>query len=75
MVVRFYAKLHHDMGLTESAPANFVPAAAVIRWERALSIMTGRKGFVDGFSVLYTKAQYHFGRVYKTVGPEDNKGK
>ena len=38
------------------APANFVPAAAVRRWERALSIMTGRKAFVDGQKVLKTKA-------------------
>ena len=30
----------------EEAPANFVPAAAVIRRERALSGMIGRKGFV-----------------------------
>ncbi len=32
----------------EEAPANYVPAAAVIRRERALSGMTGRKGRVDG---------------------------
>ena len=33
----------------EEAPANYVPAAAVIRRERALSGMTGRKGRVGGF--------------------------
>ena len=36
--------------LTEKAPANYVPAAAVIRKGRALSGMTGRKGCVGGFS-------------------------
>ena len=33
----------------EKAPANYVPAAAVIRREQALSGMTGRKGSVGGF--------------------------
>ena len=33
---------------TEEAPANSVPAAAVIRRERALSGIIGRKGCVDG---------------------------
>ena len=32
----------------EEAPANFVPAAAVIREGRALSRIIGRKGFVGG---------------------------
>ena len=35
--------------IREEAPANFVPAAAVIRGERALSGMIGRKGFVGGY--------------------------
>lgn len=38
-------------GLTvplKKAPANFVPAAAVIRRERALFGITGRKGRVGG---------------------------
>ena len=34
--------------LLEEAPANYVPAAAVIRRGRALSGMTGRKGCVGG---------------------------
>ena len=34
----------------EEAPANYVPAAAVIRRERALSGMTGRKGRVGGMA-------------------------
>ncbi len=33
---------------TEEAPANSVPAAAVIRGERALFGITGRKGHVGG---------------------------
>ena len=36
----------------KKAPANYVPAAAVIRRERALSGMTGRKGRVGGFVSL-----------------------
>ncbi len=32
----------------EKAPANYVPAAAVIRREQALSGFTGRKGRVGG---------------------------
>jgi len=32
----------------KEAPANFVPAAAVIRGGRALFGMIGRKGFVGG---------------------------
>jgi hypothetical protein len=32
----------------EEAPANFVPAAAVIRRVQALFGITGRKGFVGG---------------------------
>ena len=34
--------------LEEEAPANYVPAAAVIRRGRALSGMIGRKGRVGG---------------------------
>ena len=35
--------------LEEEAPANYVPAAAVIRRGLALSGITGRKGYVGGF--------------------------
>ena len=35
---------------TEEAPANYVPAAAVIRRVRALSGIIGRKGLVGGLS-------------------------
>ncbi len=41
----------NDLGLTvpaEEVPANSVPAAAVIRGERALFGFTGRKGHVGG---------------------------
>ena len=34
---------------TEKAPANFVPAAAVIRRVQALFGITGRKGHVGGY--------------------------
>ncbi len=33
----------------EQAPANYVPAAAVIRWGQALSGFTGYKGRAGGF--------------------------
>ena len=35
--------------VTEEAPANYVPAAAVTRRERALSGFIGRKELVGGF--------------------------
>ncbi len=38
--------------LEEEAPANYVPAAAVIRRGRALSGITGRKGRVGGLISL-----------------------
>ena len=41
----------------EEAPANYVPAAAVIRRERALSGITGRKGRVGGASSRLSKAE------------------
>ena len=39
--------------IKEEAPANLVPAAAVIRRGQALSRMIGRKGYVDG--IVYLK--------------------
>ena len=36
----------------KKAPANYVPAAAVIRRGQALSGFTGCKGSVDGFASL-----------------------
>ena len=40
---------------SEEAPANFVPAAAVIRRVRALFGITGRKECVDGVLSLLLK--------------------
>ncbi len=40
---------------SEQAPANFVPAAAVIRRVRALFEITGREGCVDGMLSLLLK--------------------
>ena len=42
---------------TEEAPANSVPAAAVIRGVRALSGIIGRKEFVGGMLSLVLKAE------------------
>ena len=41
----------------EKAPANYVPAAAVIRRERALSGFIGRKGCVGGLLSLRLKPE------------------
>ena len=51
---------------TEEAPANSVPAAAVIRRVRALSGIIGRKAFVGGMTslVLNSGAQPRFGTGY-----------
>ena len=51
---------------TEEAPANSVPAAAVIRRVRALSGIIGRKEFVGGLLslVLNADAQHLFGTGY-----------
>jgi len=39
----------------EEVPANFVPAAAVIRKEQALFGMIGRKEFVDCIWMFFVK--------------------
>ena len=51
---------------TEEAPANSVPAAAVIRRVQALSGIIGRKEFVGGLLslVLKPEAQLRFGTGY-----------
>lgn len=51
---------------TEEAPANSVPAAAVIRRVQALSGIIGRKEFVGGMlsPVLKPEAQLRFGTGY-----------
>ena len=38
--------------LEEEAPANYVPAAAVLRRGQELSVFTGCKGSVDGVASL-----------------------
>lgn len=40
----------------KEVPANFVPAAAVIRKVRALFIVIGRKGYVGGAANLVRNA-------------------
>jgi hypothetical protein len=40
----------------KEVPANFVPAAAVIRKVRALFIVIGRKGYVGGAANLVINA-------------------
>ena len=47
----------------EKAPANYVPAAAVIRRARALSGIIGRKGLVGGWSRLVVKSSGSAGGV------------
>jgi len=43
--------------ITEKVPTNFVPAVAVRRGGRALFIIIGRKGQVDGIVELNMKGQ------------------
>ncbi len=56
--------------LEEEAPANYVPAAAVIRGVQALSGIIGRKEFVGGMLslVLNAEAQLQFGTGYWQTG-------
>ena len=59
------AKLGNEFGLTvpcQKAPANYVPAAAVIHRERALSGFIGRKACVGGLLSMELKpgAQLQF---------------
>ena len=54
------AIIGNDNGVTvlrQKAPANYVPAAAVIRRERALSGFIGCKGCVGGFIGLWFKPE------------------
>ena len=63
MIVKLYCKernliIGNDDKLTvpyQKAPANYVPAAAVIRRGRALSGFIGRKGCVGGLLSLKLK--------------------
>ena len=53
VVNRFHRRRRGDLTVSgEEAPANYVPAAAVIRRARALSGIIGRKELVGGLSRL-----------------------
>jgi hypothetical protein len=52
-------RIGNDFSVTvpcQKAPANYVPAAAVIRRERALSGFIGRKACVGGLLSIRSKA-------------------
>ena len=54
------ARIGNDLSLTvpyQKAPANYVPAAAVIRRERALSGFIGRKASAAGLLSLKLKPE------------------
>ena len=51
----------------EAAAANYVPAAAVIRRQRALFGVTGRKGCVGGCSKFGVKSPGLTGRVRRIL--------
>ena len=53
------ARIGNDLSVTvpcQKAPANYVPAAAVIRREQALSGFIGRKGCVGGLLSMRLKS-------------------
>ena len=53
-------RLGNELSVTvpyQKAPANYVPAAAVIRRERALSGFIGRKGCVGGLLSIKLKPE------------------
>ncbi len=54
----------------EEAPANYVPAAAVIRRERALSGITGCKGSVGGDASWVLNLPAHLVVALKTAALE-----
>ena len=52
------ARIGNDLSVTvpcQKAPANYVPAAAVLRREQALSGFIGRKGCVGGLLSMRLK--------------------
>ena len=61
--------------LYEEAPANYVPAAAVIRRGRALSGITGCKGRVGGNISLRSKPGAQLRFALETVFLEYGRGK
>ena len=72
------AKIGNDFSLTvpyQKAPANYVPAAAVIRRGRALSGFIGRKACVGGLLSLRLKPGAQLQFVLKTGRLEYGRGK
>ena len=59
----------------EEAPANYVPAAAVIRRERALSGITGCKGSVGGIASWMSNLSAQLVVAFKTVILEWSRGR
>ena len=59
----------------EEAPANYVPAAAVIRRGRALSGITGRKEYVGGLASVGFKATAQLSYAPRTVRLEYRRGR
>jgi hypothetical protein len=71
-------KVGNDFGLTvpfQKAPANYVPAAAVIRRGRALSGFIGRKACVGGLLSLRLKAEAQLQFALDTDKLEYGRGK
>ena len=58
----------------EEAPANFVPAAAVIRRGRALSGMIGRKEFVGGICCYMLNPRFILRSACNTLLLEYSRG-
>ena len=58
----------------KEVPANFVPAAAVIRKGLALSGMIGRKGFVGGTCGYLLNFKFIFKNAYRTLLLEYRRG-
>ena len=66
---------YREMVPYEKAPANYVPAAAVIRRGRALSEFIGRKACVGGLLSLRLKPGAQLRFVLKTGRLECGRGK
>ena len=60
--------------IKKEAPANFVPAAAVIRRGRALSRIIGRKGYVGGKLFYKLNFRLIFKSIYDINLLEYNRG-
>ena len=60
--------------IEKEVPANFVPAAAVIRKGLALSGMIGRKGFVGCICCYKLNFEFIFKSVYNTLLLEYRRG-